>query len=256
MLHIVLSTLSAVAYGVAPLIYRPALHCTSQFRAMSIFSLYSIFLGLLLPWKEINPVGVVEVVAAALLGGVAGSWLYVTSIKVGGASVGNISSSLYIALLPVVAGKYNLLPGALLVLMGLALASTRDSGSKRGALYGVLAAFVWTASINFYAAGVGVLGPGGSLFVRGLTVFLVTYLLGLGRGICRIGRLAAGGFVDTFLGFGAYTLAISYGDYVVATLIMSTYPLVTALLEKPFKWRRAAGAAVSTTGLVLVALSE
>ncbi len=249
MIFLVLAAASAVAYGLAPVIYRPALVCTSQYRAMSVFSLFSIAAGLLLPWRAVDPFGIAAVASAALLGGVVGSWLYITSVKVGGASVGNISSSLYIVLLPLFAWKLHLAPAAALVLMGLALASWGEEGSKRGALYGIFAALIWAISINFYAAGVESLGPGGALFIRGVVVFLTSLLLGHGSPICRVHRLVAGGFIDTFVGFGSYTLAVSLDNYVVATLVMSTYPLITALTERPFRRRRALGALLAVAGL-------
>ncbi|AET32119.1 hypothetical protein [Pyrobaculum ferrireducens] len=253
-LALAFSVISAVAYGVAPLIYRPALQCTSQYRAVGLFSLYSIVLGFLLPWRGFDPRGVLSAVSAALLGGVVGSWLYVTSVKAGGAAVGNISSSLYIVLLPLVAGHYRLLPAALLVLLGLVVASAHSSGARRGGAYGVAAAVAWTASISLYASAVDLLGPGGALLTRGVVVFFATLLLGAGGGVCRVGRLILGGFVDTFVGFGAYTLAVSIGDYVTVSLVTSSYPLITALFERPFMWRRAAGASIAVLGLALVAL--
>jgi len=137
------AVMSAVAYGIAPVVYRPALACTSQYRAMGIFSLFSIALGLLLPWSSVDLFGVAAAVLAALLGGVVGSWLYITAVKIGGASVGNISSSLYIVLLPLLAWRLHMAPAAALVLLGLAVASWDDQGSRRGALYGVSAAFIW-----------------------------------------------------------------------------------------------------------------
>mgnify|MGYP001626465795 CR=1 FL=1 len=254
MLALALSVVSAVAYGVAPLVYRPALQCTSQFKAMNIFSVYSIALGFVLQWRNLDPIGVLYAALAALLGGVAGSWLYVTSVKVGGAAVGNISSSLYIVLLPLIAGRLHLLPAALLVIFGLVAASSHDAGSRRGGVYGVAAAAVWTASINLYASAVSVLGPGGALFVRGIVVFLATLPLGAGGRVCQVGRLLLGGFVDTFIGFGAYTSAVYVGDYVTAALVLSSYPLITALFERPFMWRRVAGALIAVLGLALAVL--
>jgi len=248
-ISLVLAGLSAVAYGLAPVIYRPALACTSQYRAVNVFSLFSIAAGFLLPWRAVEPFGVAAVASAALLGGVVGSWLYISAVKVGGASVGNISTSLYIVLLPLFAWKIHLVPAAALVLLGLAVASWGDEGSRRGALYGVLAAFVWAVSINFYAAAVESLGPGGALFMRGAVVFLASLLLSRGAPICKIRRLLAGGFVDTFVGFVSYTLAVSLGNYVVVTLVMSTYPLITALTERPLRWRRALGALLAVAGL-------
>ncbi|AAL64978.1 EamA family transporter [Pyrobaculum aerophilum] len=256
MIDITLSIAAAVAYGVAPLVYRPALQCTNQFRAMSVFSTYSILLGLLLPWDGASLDGVLSAAAAALFGGVLGSWLYVTAVKIGGAAVGNISSSLYVVLLPIAAGKLALIPAALLVLLGSAIASSYDVVAKRGAFYGVVAAFVWTGSIMLYASAVRALGPGGALFTRGVIVLLATLLLGFNKPLCEAWRLVVGGFIDTFIGFGAYTSAIFYGDYVSATLIMSSYPLISALLEKPFMWRRVAGALAAVAGLVLVALTN
>jgi len=38
-ISLVLAAVSAVAYGLAPVVYRPALACTSQYRAMGVFSL-------------------------------------------------------------------------------------------------------------------------------------------------------------------------------------------------------------------------
>jgi EamA-like transporter family. len=191
------------------------------------------------------------VVAAALLGGVVGSWLYITAVKVGGASIGNLSSSLYIVLLPLFALRLYMAPAAALVLLGLAVASWGDRGSRRGALYGVMAAFVWTISINLYAVAVEALGPGGAMFLRGVVVHLTSAFLSRGHALCSLPRLAAGGFVDTFIGFGSYTLAISLGDYVLATLVMSTYPLVTALIERPLRWRRVVGALLAVAGLAM-----
>jgi drug/metabolite transporter (DMT)-like permease len=248
-ISLVLAGLSALAYGLAPVIYRPALACTSQYRAVNVFSLFSIAAGFLLPWRAVEPFGVAAVASAALLGGVVGSWLYISAVKVGGASVGNISSSLYIVLLPLFAWKIHLVPAAALVLLGLAVASWGDEGSRRGALYGVLAAFVWAVSINFYREAVESLGPGGALFMRGVVVFLTSLYLGRGGPVCKILRLIAGGFIDTFIGFGSYTLAVSLGDYVLATLVMSTYPLVTAVAERPFRRRKALGALLAVAGL-------
>jgi hypothetical protein len=193
-ISLVLAGLSAVAYGLAPVIYRPALACTSQYRAVNVFSLFSIAAGFLLPWRAVEPFGVAAVASAALLGGVIGSWLYISAVKVGGASVGNISSSLYVVLLPLLAWKIHLAPAAALVLLGLAVASWGDEGSRRGALYGVLAAFVWAVSINSYAAAVESLGSGGALFMRGAVVFLASLPLSRGAPICKIRRLLAGGF--------------------------------------------------------------
>ena len=245
------AVMSAVAYGIAPVVYRPALACTSQYRAMGIFSLFSIALGLLLPWSSVDLFGVASAVLAALLGGVVGSWLYITAVKIGGASVGNISSSLYIVLLPLFAWRLHMAPAAALVLLGLAVASWDDQGSRRGALYGVSAAFVWAISINFYAEAVDALGPGGAMFIRGVVVFLTSLYLGRGGPVCKVLRLVAGGFIDTFVGFGSYTLAVSLGDYVSATLVMSTYPLVTAVAERPFRRRKALGALLAVAGLAL-----
>lgn len=252
MLDSILAALSALAYGVAPIVYRPALLCTTQFRAMSIFSLFSIALGVVMPWKSIDAHGVVLAVAAGLLGGVAGSWMYITAIKIGGASVGNISSSMYIVLLPVASGRLWLWPAAALVLLGVAIASLGDKGSARGAPFGLAAAAIWTVSIMFYAAAVETLGVGGALFTRGVVVFTVATLLSVRAPLCEVRRLAAGGFVDTFVGFGAYTYAVSLGDFVKVTIITSTYPLVTSLLERPVKWRRVLGAAVAFIGVLYV----
>lgn len=249
MLYILLAALSAIAYGVAPLIYRPALKCANQFRVMSVFALYSIALGALLPWREAN-VTSATYAAAGLLGGIAGGWFYITSVKVGGAVVGNINSSMYVVLLPLAAGAFTLLPAAALILAGIAVSASGDKASWKGALLGLLAALTWTFSILLYSRAVGEMGLGGALFIRGLVVFAATALLGKGR-ICKPRRLLAGGFVDTFIGFGLFTLSLALGDPVVATLVISVYPLITALLERPFLWRRLIGAALSTAGLIL-----
>ena len=241
---------SALAYGAAPLIYAPALRCTSQFKAMSIFSAYSIALGLLLPWRGVGADGLLYATAAGLLGGVVGSWLYITSIKTGGPSVGNISSSLYIVLVPILGGRVWLLPSAAAVFAGVALSSDGRRESWLGGLYGVGAALVWSFSIALYAAAVEALGPGGALAVRGVVVFVTSLLLSRGRGVCEPLRLFVGGFVDTFLGFGSYTAAVWLGDYVKVALIASAYPLVTSLFERPLKVRRVVGAVVAFAGLV------
>jgi hypothetical protein len=172
-----------------------------------------------------------------------------TAVKIGGASVGNISSSLYIVLLPLLAWRLHMAPAAALVLLGLAVASWDDQGSRRGALYGVSAAFVWAISINFYAAAVDALGPGGAMFIRGVVVFLTSLYLGRGA---RFVKFAASSQADSstrLSGLVSYTLAVSLGDYVVATLVMSTYPLVTAVAERPFRWRKALGALLAVAGL-------
>lgn len=252
--HTILAMLSAIAYGTAPLIYRRALFCTSQFKAMLIFSLYSIALGLLLPWGEVSIDGVFHIIIAALSGGILGSWLYITAVKKGGPSIGNISSSFYIVMLPLIAGKFLLIPAALLLLLGIAIASWSESSSRRGALYGIFAAFVWTWSINFYAHAVASLGPGGALFIRGLVVSLVALVLSIKAPICYIRRLAIGGFLDSFIGFGAYTLAVSVGDYVSVTLVMSSYPLITTLLERPVLVRRVFGVLTAVVGLYLAVI--
>jgi len=251
-ISLIAASFSAVAYGVAPLIYRAALDCTSQYRALSIFALYSVLLGLILPWRDLDGAGVLYAVAAGALGGLVGSWFYVTSVKVGGASVGNLSSSAYIVLLPVVSGKYLYLASAGLVFAGIAISVWGNRGSVRGALFGLAAALAWTWSIGLYAAAVASLGPGGALAVRGATVFLGGAALSLRSRMCRTWRLALGGFVDTFLGFGLYTFAVSVGDYVAVSVVASAYPLITALLERPFLARRALGAAVAFLGVASV----
>jgi hypothetical protein len=248
-ISLVLAGLSAVAYGLAPVIYRPALACTSQYRAVNVFSLFSIAAGFLLPWRAVEPFGVAAVASAALLGGVIGSWLYISAVKVGGASVGNISSSLYVVLLPLLAWKIHLAPAAALVLLGLAVASWGDEGSRRGALYGVLAAFVWAVSINSYAAAVESLGSGGALFMRGAVVFLASLPRAGAPPYVKSAASSPAAFMDTFVGFVTYTLAVSLGDYVVVSLVTSTYPLITALTERPLRWRRALGALLAAAGL-------
>lgn len=84
MIDLTFAIISAIAYGVAPIFYKPALQCTTQLRAMSVFSTYSILLGLLLPWKTLDIDGVLYAIVAGSIGGVFGSWLYLTSIKIGG----------------------------------------------------------------------------------------------------------------------------------------------------------------------------
>ncbi|MEZ0318375.1 MAG: EamA family transporter [Pyrobaculum sp.] len=255
MLDIVFAVCSALAYGAAPLIYAPALKCTSQFRAMSVFSVYSIALGLLLPWRDVGAEGLLYATAAGLLGGVLGSWLYITSIKTGGPSIGNISSSLYIVLVPVFGGRLWLLPSAAAVLTGVALSSGGRRESWLGGLYGIGAAFVWSFSILLYAAGVESLGPGGALAVRGVVVFVTSLLLSRGQRVCEYFRLFVGGFVDTFLGFGSYTAAVWLGDYARTTLIASAYPLVTSLLDRPWRARRVLGAVAAFLGLAYAVYS-
>ena len=252
MIDLTFAIISAIAYGVAPIFYKPALQCTMQLRAMSVFSTYSILLGLLLPWKTLDIAGVLYAIVAGSIGGVFGSWLYLTSIKIGGAAVGNISSSMYIVLLPLLSGKWWLWPSAGLVLLGIATAAFHRDGELRGALFGVSAAVVWSFSIMLYAHAVDKLGVGGALFIRGITVFTLSTLLGLRGRICKLGRLIGGGFLDTFIGFGSYTYAISQGDYVRSTIVVSTYPLLTSILEKPLRFRKVLGAAIAFLGVLYI----
>ncbi len=252
MIHILLALSSALAYGVAPLVYRPALVCTSIYRVQSTFSLYSIALGLLLPWRSVDAVGILYAITAGAVGGVVGGWLYLNSIKIGGAAVGNISSSLYIVLIPLFAGRVSLIPAAFLVLAGIALASAGEAKSRFGALYGVGAAFVWTLTITIYAMAVETLGPGGAATFRGLTVFAMSTTLARGVRLCKPLRVSTGGFLDTFLGFGFYTLALDVGDYVTVAVVVSIYPLVTTLLESPTSLRKVAGGSLTVVGLMMV----
>lgn len=245
------AVVAALAYGLAPVVYRPALECTGRMKALSFFSLFSMAAGLLLPMGQLSAAGLLYAASAALLGGLVGSWLYITSVKTGGPSVGNVSSSFYIVLLPVSAGRLHILPAAGLALLGIAVASWGGKGHRLGAVYGVAAAFVWTASLQLYARAVELMGPGLALVVRSAVVAAAGLLLGAGESHCRIGRLAAGGFLDSFVGFGSYTMAISKGDYVAATVVVSTYPLVTSLAERPFKARRALGAAIAFAGVYM-----
>jgi drug/metabolite transporter (DMT)-like permease len=110
--------------------------------------------------------------------------------------------------------------------------------------------FVWALSIHLYAAAANALGPGGAMFIRGV-VFLTSLYLGRGGPVCKVLRLVAGGLIDTFIGFGSYTLAVSLGDYVSVTLVVSTYPLVTTVAERPFRWRKVLGALLAVAGLAL-----
>ncbi|MFN7105713.1 MAG: transporter [Pyrobaculum sp.] len=254
MIDITLAVLSALAYGIAPIIYRPALSCMSQYRAISLFSLYSIALGLALPWRDIRLEGVIYAAAAGLLGGIIGTWLYLTSIKTAGAAIGNIASSLYIVLLPLSAGKLYLAPSALLVLLGIAIVASSRGGPKFGLFHGVGAAAVWTWSIQLYATAVEMLGPGGASFYRGLFVSLAAAAIAGRGGVCKTTRVVVGGFLDTFVGFGAFTLAVSIGDYVVVSIFTSTYPLITALLERPTSLRKVVGAAAAVAGLATASI--
>ncbi|MFN3804046.1 MAG: transporter [Pyrobaculum sp.] len=254
MIDIALAVMSALAYGIAPIVYRPALSCMSQYRVLSLFSLYSVALGLVLPWRDVRLEGAIYAAAAGIVGGVVGSWLYLTSIKTAGAALGNISSSLYIVLLPLSAGRLYLAPSALLVLLGIAIAARSGGGSKAGVFYGVGAAVFWTWSIQLYATAVEILGPGGASLYRGLFVSLAAAALAGRSGVCKAARVVAGGFLDTFVGFGAFTLAISLGDYVVAAIVVSTYPLVTSLLERPTSLRKVVGAAVAVIGLATASI--
>lgn len=220
---------SAVAYGVAPVVYGPGVRACGVTRAMPVFAAFAALASPLLGLGPADARGMLLAAVAGVLGGAVGGYAYLRAVSISPA-LGNSSSSSYVVFASLISGEWSRVPWAALVFAGLA-ALSRGGGSPRAVAYGVAAALAWGFSINVMALAVGLVGPGTAQAVR--SAVLATLFTALSRGsICASRRVVAGAFLDSFVGFTTFMYALSLLGPASTAIIVGAYPAVTALITR------------------------
>lgn len=252
MLQILFPLISAIGYGAAPIIYRPALKDNNLFKIQALFSLLTIPTAFIMPWRNITHNGVIYAGISSILGNIIGGVLLLKTIKIGGAAMGSLISSMYVITSQILLFELKILPYAVIVALGIILLSSEHNKNiRRGIIYGIITALSWGLSVLSFNNAIREMGPGPATLMRSTIVVTIISIATYKYKLRNLRTLIVGGFMESILGytFFAYSFYILGGGLTV--LISSIYPLITVALDKEFRgMRKITGALTVLIGII------